>query len=172
MFGRIGLVCSIALVIALLAWANWPVDDLPSGARADRIVVAKSQRTLTLFRAGQPLRVYPVALGRAPVGAKEREGDRKTPEGLYRIVEHKRASAFHRALRVSYPEDRDLARAQRLGVDPGGDIMVHGLHNGLGWIGRLHRNFDWTAGCIAVTDAEIEQIYAAVPDGTPIEIRE
>jgi len=172
MFRRLGLVCSIALVIALLTWANWPIDDLPSGARADRIVVVKSQRTLTLLRAGQPLRVYPVALGRVPGGAKERAGDRKTPEGLYRIVEHKRASAFRRALRVSYPEDRDLARAQRLGVDPGGDIMVHGLHNGLGWIGRLHRRFDWTAGCIAVTDAEIDQIYAAVPDGTPIEIRE
>lgn len=161
----------IALVITL-AWANWPIDDLPPGAVADRILVEKSHRTLTLLRHGKPLRVYLIALGRVPVGAKEREGDKKTPDGLYRIVEHKRTSAFHLALRVSYPEASDIARAQQLGADPGGDIMVHGLHRGLGWFGRLHRSCDWTAGCIAVTNTEIEQIYAAIPDGTPIEIRE
>ncbi len=160
------------VLLATLAWANWPVDDLPPGTIADRVLVQKSARTLTLLRNGHPLRVYAVALGPASVGPKEREGDKKTPEGLYRIVEHKRASAFHRALRVSYPESHDIARARQLGVDPGGDIMVHGLHNGLGWLGRAHRLFDWTAGCIAVTNTEIEQIFTAVPDGTPIEIRE
>ena len=165
---------TIVIVISLaaaLAWANWPIVPLPAGLKADRIVVTKSTRTADLFHGGQKLRSYRVSLGRNPVGPKEREGDGKTPEGLYRVVEHKLNSSFHRALRVSYPEQRDIQRAAQLRVSHGSDIMIHGIRNGLGLLGRIHRVTDWTAGCIAVTNAEIDQISAAVDDGTVVEIR-
>lgn len=161
-----------ALVLAVFLWANWPSEGLPPGAVADRIVVLKSKRELFLFRGTTVLKSYSVSLGRVPVGPKEREGDRKTPEGVYRITEHKRDSAFHLALRVSYPETKDSLRAKSIGVSPGSDIMLHGIRNGFGFLGRLHRAFDWTAGCVAVTNSEIREIFAAVPDGTIIEIRE
>ena len=117
------------------------------------------------------IKSYRVSLGRNPLGPKQQEGDKRTPEGLYRIDKRNEKSGFHRALHVSYPESRDFAAAAARGVSPGGDIMIHGLHNGLGWMGKLHRLVDWTAGCIAVTDPEIEEIWAAVPDGTPVEIK-
>ena len=117
------------------------------------------------------MRTYSVAIGRGGVEPKQRQGDHKTPEGFYVIDRHKENSRFHRALHVSYPNDVDRERARKLGVDPGGDIMIHGIQNGLGWLGSLHRAMDWTDGCVAVTDDEIEEIYSAVRDGTPIEIR-
>ncbi len=144
---------------------------MPAGTEADRIIVEKSKRTLTLLRGKTVLKHYPISLGREPIGAKEREGDGKTPEGIYRIIAHKPDSSFHRALRVSYPDAADIERAQKQGVSPGSDIMVHGIRNGLGWIGRAQRALDWTAGCIAVTNPEIEELFAAVPDGAVIEIR-
>lgn len=167
---------TVALVaFALLgafAWANWPtLRALPAGTVANRILVEKSQRKLTLLRDTTVLKEYSISLGLAPVGAKEREGDQKTPEGIYRITEHKLDSSFYRALRVSYPEASDIERAKKAGVPPGSDIMVHGMKNGLGLIGRFHRFSDWTAGCIALTNSEIEEILAAVPNGTVIEIR-
>ena len=95
----------------------------------------------------------------------------KTPEGLYRIDHHNPNSRFHRALHVSYPSPTDMSRAKAAGIDPRGEIIVHGIQNGLGWLGRAHRFVDWTTGCIAVTDLEIEELYRIVPDGTTIEIR-
>jgi murein L,D-transpeptidase YafK len=151
--------------------ANYETHPLPANARADRILVEKSARRLTLFRGDRPLKNYAVALGRAPQGAKKQEGDQRTPEGNYTIDAHKYDSAFHRALHISYPSPADSASAAERGVEPGGDIMIHGLRNGRGWVGSFHRATDWTAGCIAVTDKQIEEIYQAVPDGTPIEIR-
>lgn len=159
-------------LLGAFAWANWPtLHALPPGTVANRILVEKSQRKLTLLRDATVLKEYSVSLGQAPVGAKEREGDQKTPEGIYRITEHKLDSSFYRALRVSYPEERDIERAKKAGMPPGSDIMVHGMKNGLGLIGRFHRFSDWTAGCIALTNSEIEEILAAVPNGTVIEIR-
>ena len=163
------LFCLFALGILIGAHLN--LHPLPSNSTADRVLVEKSIRRLTLLRDGTSLKAYRVALGRAPVGPKEQEGDQRTPEGLYRIDFHKEDSDYHRALHVSYPEQRDIDRAAASGVPPGSDIMIHGLPNGRGWIGAFHRRTDWTAGCIAVTDFEIEEIWRAVPDGTPIEIR-
>jgi murein L,D-transpeptidase YafK len=100
-----------------------------------------------------------------------REGDHRTPEGRYVIDRHNPNSAFHLALHVSYPSTSDSARASSGGYSPGGDIMVHGMRNGFGWIGRAHLLVNWTTGCVAVTDAEIDELYQAVPDGTPIVIR-
>ena len=162
-------VCLAAL--GVLIGAHLDLHPLPSNITADRVLVEKAARRLTLLRDGTPLKIYRVALGRAPVGPKEQEGDQRTPEGIYLIDFHKEDSDYHRALHVSYPEQRDIDRAAASGVPPGCDIMIHGIRNGMGWIGAFHRRTDWTAGCIAVTDFEIEEIYRAVPDGTPIEIQ-
>ena len=153
----------------MFAYLN--VAPLPRDAVADRLRVEKSARRLTLLRNGTPLKTYRVALGRAPSGAKEHEGDQRTPEGVYSIDFHKPDSDYHLALHISYPEQRDNDRAAKEGRSAGSDIMIHGLPNGRGWIGRFHRRSDWTAGCVAVADFEIEEIYRAVPDGTPIELR-
>ena len=142
-----------------------------AGESADRVVVNKAKRELVLLRGGKVLRSYRVALGREPVGAKQRQGDGRTPEGSYTISGRNPKSAFHLSLRISYPSAADRERARREGVDPGGDIMIHGLPNGQGSLGALHRVRDWTEGCIAVTDAEIEEIWKLVANGTPVEIR-
>jgi murein L,D-transpeptidase YafK len=142
-----------------------------AGEAANRVVILKAKRELQLLKGSSVLRTYRVALGRTPVGPKQRQGDGKTPEGVYAVTGRNPKSAYHRSLRISYPEAADRERARRAGVSPGGDIMIHGLPNGQGWIGAAHRTTDWTEGCIAVTDAEIEEIWSLVPDGTPVEIR-
>ncbi len=116
------------------------------------------------------IRSYKVALGRNPTGAKMQRGDSRTPEGAYTISGRNAASAFHRSLRISYPSAADRERAKRQGIDPGGDIMIHGLPNGQGYVGAGRRLIDWTDGCIAVTNSEIEEIWRLVSDGTPIQI--
>jgi len=158
-------------VAGVAAFAYLNVVPLPRNTVADRVLVEKAARRLTLFRAGTVLKSYRVALGHTPVGAKEYEGDQRTPEGNYSIDFHKPDSDYHLALHVSYPEQHDIDRAAIQGLSAGSDIMIHGLPNGRGWLGRFHRRSDWTAGCVAVTDFEIEEIYRAVPDGTPIELR-
>ncbi len=138
---------------------------------ADRVLILKSNRTMTLMSGSNVLRVYKVAIGRSPVGPKTRAGDHKTPEGVYTVDAKKNPSRFHLAFHLSYPNQADLERARQLGVNPGGDIEIHGTENGLEWIGSLHRVFDCTDGCIAVTDQEIEEAWRVVPVGTVVEIR-
>jgi murein L,D-transpeptidase YafK len=140
------------------------------GEPADQIVVNKSKHQLLLLRSGKVIRSYRVALGWHPVGTKIEQGDGKTPEGDYTISGRNPKSSYHLSLRISYPSDADIARAKRDGVDPGGDIMIHGLPNGEENVGVEHTATDWTAGCVAVTDREIEEIWRLVPDGTPIRI--
>lgn len=146
-------------------------NPLPVGTTIDRIVVEKSARRLSVFRNGNQLKVYRIALGRNPLGAKQEEGDMKTPEGIYRIDGRNPQSSFHLSLHISYPSDEDEKRAAAHGVSAGFDIMIHGIQNGRGWIGAFHRWKDWTAGCIAVTDEEIEELWRVTPDRTTIEIR-
>jgi len=138
---------------------------------ADRIVIVKSARTMTLMKGGAALKTYKVSLGREPVGPKEKQGDHKTPEGEYFVDEKVPNSRFHLALHLSYPSPADRERAERLSVRTGGDVEIHGLGKGFGWLGSLHRMIDWTDGCIAVTNDEIEEIYPRVKVGTPVEIR-
>jgi murein L,D-transpeptidase YafK len=159
------------IIVALFVWANLRDQTLPTGLRADKVLIEKSERRLILLQQGKPLKAYHVALGGMPAGHKERDGDHRTPEGLYRIDSRKSDSVFHRALHISYPNSRDVEVARSKGHNPGGAIMIHGIRNGLGWLGSLHRLVDWTAGCIAVTNWEIQELWRAVPDGTPIEIR-
>jgi murein L,D-transpeptidase YafK len=117
------------------------------------------------------IRTYKVALGSGGLAPKEREGDARTPEGHYIIDSRTAQSHYYKALHVSYPNAEDRQRAARLGVAPGGAIMIHGLPNGMGAIGAAHRLYDWTLGCIAVTDEEMDEIWEMVPIGTPVEIR-
>lgn len=156
---------------SLPASAGGPDLSLPQGTAADKVVVEKSKRMLTLFTNGKVLKTYRISLGKQPIGPKECAGDNKTPEGNYIIDYHKRDSNYHRALHISYPARKDLEQAGNKGVSPGSDIMIHGLRNGCGWLVALHQYVDWTGGCIAVTDEEIEELWRVVPDGTPIEIR-
>ena len=151
-------------------YARAPVRAAPTAA-TDRIVVDKTARRMSLFKDGKEVRRYRVALGRGGPGAKREEGDGRVPEGVYTIAGRNPDSAYHLSLRIGYPTPAEARAAHRRGVDPGGDIMIHGIANGLGWIGGAHRLIDWTQGCIAVTDSEVEEIWRLVPDGTEIEIR-
>lgn len=166
----IGAVLGVG-VICLLIWAHIPETPLPGASTADAVLVEKALRRMTLYQGTNVLRQYRVSLGRCPVGDKEQEGDKKTPEGVFTIDRRKLDSSFHLALHISYPDESHIARAKERGVSPGSDIMIHGIRNGLSWAGKMHRWIDWTAGCIAVTDWEIQEIAKAVPDGTRIEIR-
>ncbi len=159
------------LAAAALAWANWPIAPLPDGIVADQVVVRKSARALDLFHGTELIRTYSVSLGRTPTGPKQQAGDGRTPEGTYRLDYRKADSSFHRALHISYPSPADVASATARGVGAGGLVMIHGMRNHFGWIGRGHRAIDWTDGCVAVTDREIEEIWRIVPDGTPITIQ-
>ncbi|MDJ0852478.1 MAG: L,D-transpeptidase family protein [Myxococcota bacterium] len=155
---------------AALAGHEAPTAAHDSLARADHVRVHKRERRLQLLRSGVVLREFRVALGFEPVGHKQREGDGRTPEGTYSLSERVETRRFGRALRISYPNEVDVRRARRAGVAPGGGILIHGLPVGAGLVGRDHAKFDWTNGCIAVTDEELEEIWARVGDGTPIEI--
>jgi murein L,D-transpeptidase YafK len=126
---------------------------------------------MTLYGDGRALCTYHVAIGRGARGPKERDGDHKTPEGDYVIDAKKKPSRFFLALHISYPNAADLERAHRLGVNPGGAIEIHGLPSWLAWLGPLHRTFNWTDGCIAVTNSEIQELWLRVPVGTPVEIK-
>jgi murein L,D-transpeptidase YafK len=143
----------------------------PKAYSADSIVLDKSERRLTMFFRGRAVRAYDVALGRNPVGAKRRRGDGRTPEGHYYIEGRNPESKYHLSLRISYPAATDRALAARRGVSPGGDIMIHGLPTAFSSVGALHRQQDWTEGCVAVTNDEIEEIWRAVPDGAHMLIR-
>lgn len=148
-----------------------PPKLAPKHERADMVLVEKAARRLTLLRDGRPIASYLIALGFAPVGDKVKEGDGRTPEGRYTIDFRNPNSAYHLSLRVSYPDKTDKAEAAALGVSPGGDIFIHGYPPGRDWFARIFRPFDWTAGCISVTDPQIREIWSLVPTGAPIEIR-
>lgn len=117
------------------------------------------------------VKTYKVALGGQPVGAKDRQGDHKTPEGTYAVDAKKTNSQFYKALHISYPSQTDREHARKLGVSPGGDVEIHGLGAKWGWIGAKHRLTDWTDGCVAVTNEEIDEIYPQIKVGAPVEIR-
>ena len=143
----------------------------PKRFSADSLVLDKSERVLRLYERGRMVLTYSVALGANPVGTKMRRGDGRTPEGLYHINGRNSQSKYHLALRISYPSAADRARALRRGVAPGGDIMIHGLPKSVATIGALHRQQDWTEGCVAVTNEEIEEIWRNVADGARILIK-
>ena len=166
-FGAMGGVAGSAA-----AQSRTPPPMAAAHEQADFVLVLKAARRLILYRQGQPLREYRISMGDgANDGPKRFEGDGRTPEGRYVIDWRNPNSLAHLSLHISYPNEQDVAYAESQGRRPGGDIMIHGLNNGWGFLGALQRSRDWTAGCIAVTNREIREIWSLVPDGTPIEIR-
>ena len=143
----------------------------PKTFSADSMVLDKSERRLTLYNRGEVVKEYEVALGTNPVGQKLHRGDGRTPEGMYYIEGRNPESKYHLSLRISYPAESDRKRAERLGNTAGGDIMIHGLPPAFATVGALHRQQDWTLGCVAVTNEEIEEIWRSVPNGAWIQIR-
>lgn len=156
---------------SLATYYFWPVTAIPEGIVIDYIVVDKSQHRLQAFAKGQLIVSYGVAIGKHPVGTKECEGDLKTPEGVYTISGRNPYSGYHKNLGISYPNAADRARANRIGKPTGGDIKIHGLKNGHGYIGRFHRWIDWTNGCIALSNDEMDELYTHVKTGAIIEIK-
>lgn len=156
------------LLLTLLLIAS---STMAAVEKADRVVVTKSAKTLTLFSGSRVIATYPIALGFNPVGHKQREGDGRTPEGQYVLDYKKTNSAFHKAIHISYPNSQDIENAKRLGVSPGGAIMVHGQKNKFGWASFYTQSYNWTKGCIALSNEDIDAVWSAVETGTPIEIQ-
>lgn len=145
-------------------------DALNKNSKIDYIKVDKSERRLTVFSGGRVVKVYKIALGKSPTGAKQYRGDNRTPEGVYFINGKNPNSIAHKNLGISYPNSKDRSKAKKLGKPAGGDIKIHGMINGLGFIGCLHTFSDWTNGCIAVTDGEMDGLYSSIKIGSKIEI--
>ena len=135
------------------------------------ILVEKRQRKMTIFHDNLAIKSYQIALGAQPTGPKHQEGDNKRPEGFYKIISKNNKSKFYLSLKISYPNKNDTQYALAKKMACGGDLMIHGIGKGFSWLGKMHAFFDWTKGCIAVSNAEIEEIYHSTPVGTPIEIR-
>jgi murein L,D-transpeptidase YafK len=161
----------LASLVAGVLVGSLQAQGSVTALHADRVVVLKKERTLELLSRGKVIKTYRVALGGDPVGPKKLQGDHRTPEGLYVLDFRNPHSQFYKSIHISYPSARDRTEARQMGGPPGGDVFVHGLPKGYGWVGAAHRAKDWTDGCIAVTNHEIDEIWPAVADGTPIEIR-
>ena len=171
----IGLSLAAIVSTSAIAYAkstSKPENPIPPSTAIDRVIVDKSDRILKLMSDGKVIRSYRIALGGSPTGHKQQEGDQRTPVGVYTLDYKNENSIAYRSIHISYPNDEDKARAQSLGVNPGGDIMIHGQMNGFGYLGWLNQRRDWTDGCIAITNDEMDGIMDAVILGTPIEIVE
>ncbi len=169
--GTIGVSSLVLIVAGLICFPAFCGKTLASTTGADRVFIIKSKRIMLLMRDAEILKTYRIALGKQPVGRKVQAGDKRTPEGRYVLDSRNPNSRFHLAIHVSYPNEADSANARKLGLSAGGDIMIHGLSDNFAGLGKLHRYEDWTNGCIAVTNAEMEEIWRLVPDGTPVEIK-
>ncbi len=165
------ILIDIVLLALGLIWNYYPEQKLPANSQVDLLVVQKSQNKMMAYADGKLLKSYQVSFGDAPVGHKEFEGDEKTPEGVYTINAKNDKSGYHKNLGISYPNDQDIDHAKSLGVSPGGDIKIHGIRNGLGVINKFQRLINWTNGCIALTNSEIDELYSSVKIGTRIEIK-
>lgn len=162
-----------AVLVGVAVWNHVvmppPGPAPPLAAPIDRILIEKSARRLTVYRDGAALRVYPIALGFAPEGDKQRQGDGRTPEGIFRIDRKNPQSRFHLSLGIDYPQEAHLVRAKAGGFSPGGDIFIHGQPRGVGAGSRIAT--DWTAGCIAVSNAVMDELWRVTGVGTEVEIR-
>ncbi len=165
------LTCFIYLTLNIILSSSLASAKSMKIPQGNRIVIEKARHLMHVYHNKESIVTFRIALGREPVGQKNCAGDQRTPEGLYTITEHKKDSGFYRALRISYPSEKDIARAKSKGCNPGGNIMIHGLKNGLGWAGRTHRTVDWTNGCIAITNQEMDILYNMVKDGATVEIK-
>ena len=167
----IALSLPAALVLALAVYYFLPSEKIADGVVVDYILVQKSKHTLEAYSGRSLVATYKIATGKNSPGAKEYEGDKKTPEGIYTINSRNPNSGYHKNLGISYPNAADVERARLLDKPTGGDIKIHGLENGKGYIGKLHRWMDWTNGCIALDNPEVDELYEHVKTGAVIEIR-
>lgn len=172
MFRKILKYVVLIVIFFLVAYYFFPQKKLDTSKKIDKIIVIKNKRELNVYSEKTLLKSYSVSLGAEPVGHKQFEGDNKTPQGIYTINDKNPNSGYHLNLGISYPNKEDIAYAKQHGKSPGGLIKIHGIKNAYGFIGKFHRWFDWTQGCIALTDKEIEELYYNVPIGTTIEILE
>jgi murein L,D-transpeptidase YafK len=168
--GTVQHIAGLALFAVATAFAA-PPTPASQPDQADRILVMKSERKLHLLRAGRILRTFDISLGLVPEGHKQREGDFRTPEGVYYLETKNSSSDYFLSIKVSYPNAEDRARARALGVDPGGQIMIHGLPNQPKYSEVAYRGSDWTDGCIAVSNSDMIDIWLMTSTSTPIEIR-
>jgi murein L,D-transpeptidase YafK len=139
--------------------------------KSDAVLVVKSEKRLYLISKGERYAALPVTFGADPVGHKQQRGDEKTPEGKYMLDYKNENSKFYKSIHISYPDKNDRVIAKKTGLDPGGEIMIHGQTNGLEWASPLIQLFSWTDGCVALSNSNMDKVWAAVDPGTPIEIR-
>lgn len=155
----------IILIILFVPTITYGAD------KADMVLVIKSESKLYLKKDGKAIKEYHVVFGANPKEHKLQEGDERTPEGKYILDYKKQDSSFYKAIHISYPNETDKQRAKKSGVNPGGFIMIHGQKNGLGWLSWISKRFNWTDGCIAVSNREMDEIWQLIDTGTPIEIK-
>ena len=159
-------------LIALISTLIISVTSFANDREVDLVLIDKSEQKMYLLSEGKQIKKYHVVFGSNPKGHKLQEGDERTPEGKY-VLDYKKAdSSFYKAIHISYPNEEDKAKAKKMSVSPGGLIMIHGQKNGFGWLSWLMQMFNWTNGCIAVTNSEMDEIWQLVKVGTPIEIRQ
>ena len=170
---KLKLIIILILIISTLGFFAYPQSEkrLDKSVMIEKLVVEKSKRRLHVYSNGELIKTYKISIGRNPKSDKEFEGDKRTPEGLYFINDKNPKSGYYKNLGISYPNKQDIEYASKIGKKSGGQIKIHGLKNGLAWIGRIHLLMDWTAGCIALTNKEIDELYYTVKIGTTIEIK-
>ena len=161
----------VLIILGLAVYYFYPIHKIPDGIFIDKIIVLKSGHKLLAYSKGKLIVTYKIAIGKNSLGDKEYESDMKTPEGLYIINDKNPNSDFHKNLGISYPNQQDIDQVKQFLKPVGGEIKIHGLKNGQGYIGKFHRWKNWTNGCIALTDPEIDELYNHTAIGTPIEIR-
>jgi murein L,D-transpeptidase YafK len=161
----------LLLLSSVIVYYFLPEPALPSTKKIDTLIVIKHKGIMEAYADDELIKTYKVSIGQHPVGDKEFEGDKKTPEGSYRINDKNPNSGYYKNLGVSYPNAGDIKEAKAKGLSPGGEIKIHGLKNGIGFIGKFHRFINWTAGCIAVTNEEMDELYEAIEVDTPIIIK-
>jgi len=155
------------IIFLLILSASMPVS---AEETVDLVRVLKAERKMQLITKGKVIREFHVALGGNPEGHKRKEGDKRTPEGRYMLDYKKSDSAFYKAIHISYPNAADTERAKKAGVSPGGQVMVHGQKNGLGWLAFFTQLFDWTNGCVALNNSDMDEVWSFVEAGMPIEL--
>ncbi|MCL1068342.1 L,D-transpeptidase family protein [Shewanella olleyana] len=161
--------CFIFIAIFCSTLANASIDQLNS-SKVDLVVVNKSESSMSIFHQGQKIKTYQIAMGDAPQGHKLKEGDQRTPQGRYVLDYKKSDSAFYKSIHISYPNEEDRLRANALGVSPGGMIMIHGQNPNSSLTPEQAQQYNWTNGCIAVTNKEMDELWRVIEEGTPIEI--
>jgi len=167
---KLTILILLVTFLLILGYYIFPERKLPNGSKVDKILVEKSIRKMHVYSVGKKLKTYTISLGFRPKGKKHFEGDGKTPEGVYYIVSKNSKSIAHKSFGISYPNSADKKYAAQRGKSVGRYIMIHGMMNGLGYWGKFHRFIDWTGGCIAVTNSEMDDLFRHIEVGCEIEI--